>query len=122
MNEYSDYGMVEAKLHEGMYDGNMHACLRDVGRIAGGCFAAGRLTQDELDSLKDLAVSLCRNKSQGERKWNEAVAFGQRQPLPHTSLAPSSSNSHAIGWDEVINPDEYRIVDTNWLDVPQDRI
>ena len=42
MSEYSDYGMVEAKLHDGMYDGNMHACLRDVGRIAGGCFAAGR--------------------------------------------------------------------------------
>ena len=116
MSDYSDYGMVEAKLREGMYDGNMHACLRDVGRIAGGCFAAGRLTQDELDSLKDLAVSLSRNKAQGARKWDEAVSFGRKQPLPHTSLAPTASNSHAIGWDEVINPDDYRIVDTNWLE------
>ena len=117
MSEYSDYGMVEAKLHEGMYDGNMHACLRDVGRIAGGCYAAGRLTQDELDSLGALAVSLSRNKSMGERKWKEAVAFGQKQPLDRSVAThiPSES-SHAIGWDEVVNPDEYKIVDTNWLE------
>ena len=117
MSEYSDYGMVEQKLHEGMYDSNMHACLRDVGRIAGGCLAAGRLTQDELESLKSLAISLSRNKTQGERKWNEAVAFGQKQPLPHSvGAAGDRRQSHAIGWDEVVNPDEYRIVDTNRLE------
>ena len=92
MSEYSDYGMVEAKLHDGMYDGNMHACLRDVGRIAGGCFAAGRLSPDELDSLRDLAISLSRNKSLGARKWDEAVAFGQKQPLPHTAMAIANAN------------------------------
>lgn len=116
MNEYSDYGMVEAKLREGMYDGNMHACLRDVGRIAGGCFASGRLTQDELDSLKDLAVSLSRNKSQGERKWNEAVTFGLRQPLARTLPTVPCDGGHAVGWDEVVNPEDYRIVDANWLE------
>ena len=65
MNEYSDYGMVEAKLHEGMYDGNMHACLRDVGRIAGGCFAAGRLTQDELEWAK-----VCRDKQKAKHEYD----------------------------------------------------
>ena len=115
MSEYSDYAMIEQKIKDGMYDGNMHACLRDVGRIAGGCFASGRISQDELDSLKSLAVSLSRNKAQGERKWNEAVAFGQKQPLAQTSLV-HTSNAHAIGWEEVINPEDYRIVDANWLE------
>lgn len=117
MSEYSDYGMVEAKLHDGMYDGNMHACLRDVGRIAGGCFAAGRLSPDELDSLRNLAISLSRNKSLGARKWDEAVAFGQKQPLPHTNIATGSNpQSHAIGWNEEVSPEDYRIVDANWLE------
>lgn len=117
MSEYSDYGMVEAKLREGMFDGNMHACLRDVGRIAGGCHASGRLTDDELESLKTLAVSLSRNKAQGERKWNEAVAFGKRQPLGRSaSTTAASPNAHAIDWDEVVNPGEYQIVDANWLE------
>lgn len=118
MSEYSDYRMVEAKLREGMWDGNMHACLRDVGRIAGGCLASGRLTPDEMEALKALAVSLSRNKAQGERKWDEAVDFGMRQPLPHEERAPRANapNAHAIGWDEVIDPSEYRIVDENWLE------
>ena len=116
MSEYSDYGMVEAKLHEGMYDGNMHACLRDVGRIAGGCLAAGRLTQDELDALRRLAVSLCRNKAQGERKWDEAVSFGRKQPLERTPSPVPCDGGHAVGWDEVVDPNDYRIVDTNWLE------
>lgn len=117
MSEYSDYGMVEAKLREGMYDGNMHACLRDVGRIAGGCHSAGRLTDAELESLKSLAVSLSRNKAQGERKWDEAVAFGKRQPLERDiPVQPVHSNAHAIDWDEVVKPDEYCIVDANWLE------
>lgn len=117
MSEYSDYSMVEAKLREGMYDGNMHACLRDVGRIAGGCHAAGRLTDSELESLKSLAVSLSRNKAQGGRKWDEAVAFGRNQPLERDVPVPTASpNAHAIGWDEVVAPNEYRIVDPNWLE------
>lgn len=116
MSEYSDYGMVEAKLHEGMYDGNMHACLRDVGRIAGGCLASGRLTQDELDALKRLAVSLCRNKAQGERKWDDAVSFGRKQPLARTPSPVTCDGGHAVGWDEVVDPNEYRIVDANWLE------
>lgn len=117
MSGYSDYGMVEAKLREGMHDGNMHACLRDVGRIAGGCHAAGRLTDGELESLKSLATSLSRNKAQGARKWDEAVAFGRNQPLERDVPVPADSpNAHAIGWDEVVAPDEYRIVDPDWLE------
>ena len=117
MSEYTDYGMVEQKLREGMYEGNMHACLRTVGRIAGGCLAAGRLTQDEVDALGDIAVSLSLNKAEGRRKWNQSISFGQKQPLPAgTLIHTTAETSHAIGWDEVVNPDEYRIVDTNWLE------
>ena len=117
MSEYSDYGMVEQKLRDGMYEGNMHACLRNVGRIAGGCLAAGRLTQAEIDALGDIAVSLSLNKAEGRRKWEQSVQFGSRQPLERSVVAHASPDaSNAIGWDEVVSPDEYRIVDTNWLE------
>lgn len=119
MSGYSDYGMVEAKLHEGMYEGNMHVCLRDVGRIAGGCRAAGRLTDAELASLKALAVSLSVNVAEGERKWDEAVEFGRGQPLEREAPAPSGANAHAIGWDEVVDPNEYVVVDPNWLETEE---
>ena len=117
MSEYSDYGMVEAKLREGMFEGNMHACLRNVGRIAGGLLAAGRLSPDEVDSLGDIAVSMSLNKAEGRRKWNESISFGQKQPLPAgTLIHTTAETSHAIGWNEVVNPEDYRIVDTNWLE------
>lgn len=117
MSEYSDFGMVEQKLRDGMYEGNMHACLRNVGRIAGGCLAAGRLTQAEIDALGDIAVSLSLNKAEGRRKWEQSVQFGSRQPLERSVVAHASPDaSNAIGWDEVVSPDEYRIVDTNWLE------
>ena len=116
----ADYRMIEKKLHDGMYIGNRHKCRRDVGRIAGGLLAAGRISTDEADRLRDLAVSLSSDGAKlGTREWDEAISFGQKQPLPSGcagALSPASSNSHAIGWDEIVNPEEYRIVDTNWLE------
>lgn len=113
--EYSDCEMIERKLREGMTEGNMHRCLRDVMRIAGGCAAAGRITDSELDYLRDIAVSLALNKSEARRKCEEAIAYGRRQPLPHEELPPRDEG-HAIGWDEKVNPSEYRVVDRNWLE------
>ena len=118
MNDYAmnDYAMIEAKLHEGMYRGNRHKCRRDVGRIAGGCLAAGRITSDECDSLRDLAVSLSSDsKTLGEREWNEGVAFGRRQPLEATSIV-HTPNPRPLSWDSEICEDDLRVVREEWLE------
>lgn len=113
---YTDYGMIEQKLREGMFTGNMHKCLRDVGRIAGGCLATGRISQEECDKLRSLAINLSNTKREAERKWDAAVKFGQKEPLDRTPLAPTQENGHAISWDEVVAPDDYKIVDEKWLE------
>ena len=117
MSEYSDYAMIEQKLREGMHEGNMHKCIRNVMRIAGGCVAAKRITEEQCESLCDLAVSLSINKAEARRKCDEAVAFGKRQPLPHDAMPAFRDNGGgAIGWDEKVDPADYRIIDRNWLE------
>lgn len=117
MSEHSDYKMIETKLRDNMYQGNMHAALRDIGRIAGGLVASGRLSQDEADSLGRFAESMAINKAESRRKWASAVEFGKRQPLPKELLArPESGKGRAIGFDEVVNPLDYKIVNTEWLE------
>lgn len=107
--------MIEQKLRDGMVQGEMHRCLRDVGRIAGGHVAAGRLSQDECDRLGELAISLSINKAEARRKWAEATSFGRKQPLERTAMAPRDSG-HAVGWDEVVNPNDFKILDERWLE------
>lgn len=117
MSEYTDYAMIEQKIREGMYAGNMHVCLRDVGRIAGGCVASGRLTVEECERLGKLAESMAVNKSEARRKWAEATQFGLRQPLTRSEITFASprDGGRAIGWEESVNPNDYKIVDTKWL-------
>lgn len=110
-----DYKYIEERLRNEMVQGNMHHCLRDVGRIVGGYVASGRLTQEECDSLGNLAVSLAMNKAEARRKWEADTAFGKRQPLAREVITHNYT-SRAIGWDEKINADDYRIIDENWLE------
>ena len=117
MSDYSDFKMIEQKLRDGMVQGEMHHCLRDIGRIAGGHVAAGRLTQDECDRLGEIAQSLAINQREAARKWNEAVQFGYRQPLVRTEMyAPPRDGGHAVGWDESVSPEDFRIVNEQWLE------
>ena len=118
MNEHSDYAMIEAKLREGMYPGNRHRCRRDVGRIAGGCLAAGRITPAECDSLGEIAVSLSSDsKTLGEREWNEGVSFGRRQPLESDRpILPTRGASRPLSWDSEIGEDDLRVVREEWLE------
>lgn len=112
----SEYEYIEQRLHSDMVSGNMHHTLRDVGRIVGGHVSAGRLTQDEADRLGELAVSLSLNKAEARRKWAEATSFGLKQPLPKTEFASPRDGGHAVDWDEVVNPNDYKIVDEKWLE------
>ncbi len=122
MEGYSDYSMVEGKLREGMYPGNRHKCRRDVGRIAGGLLAAGRLSSSEVDALRALAVSLSSDsKKLGEREWNEGVSFGSKQPLP--TDYPSRPDGQAapdrakpLSWDSELKEADYKIVREEWLE------
>ena len=108
--------MIEQKLRDGMIVGQMHACLRDVGRIAGGCVTAGRLTVEECERLGEYAVSLAKNHAEATRKWAEAVEFGKKQPLEKTPYVAYNGEGHAVGWDEVVDPNDYKIVDERWLE------
>ncbi len=108
-----NYEMIADKLREGMYESNMHKCLRDIGRLAGGCAASGRITESELAMLGDLAVSLSVNKKEGARKWREAVEFGRSDPA--VSDFEFSAPDSPIDWGDVTK-DDYRIVRREWLE------
>jgi len=82
------YKICETKLCRDMFPGNMHACLRDTGRLAGGYFASGELDEGELDQLKRLAVTLAISPAEAERKWIEAVAYGRKDPIKVGSEQP----------------------------------
>lgn len=117
MNEYSDYRMIEEKIRSGMWEGNRHLCRRDVGRIAGGHLASGRISPSECDNLRQLCISLSTDGAKiGAREWDEAVEYGRQQPLKKTPQKIYSKESHSVGWDEVVNPDDYKVVDLNWLE------
>ena len=72
---------LSRKLKDGMQVGQMHNTLRDVGRLAGGYFAGGILTEQDMVTLEELAVSLAVNSQQAQQKWRDAVKFGQQAPI-----------------------------------------
>ena len=94
-----DFGTVEKMLRDGMVQGQMHVCLRDAGRLAGGMLAAGKLKNNDLAALERLAVQLSVNKQEGSHKWRQAVEFGRGQPVEADRPAAAGG---AYGWDDPI--------------------
>lgn len=92
------YDVVERKLRDGMVEGQMHVCLRDIGRLAGGYLAAGQLTAGDCEQLGRMAVGLSKSKRLGERTWTEAVAYGRQQPIREER----SDDVGAFGWTDRI--------------------
>jgi RecA-family ATPase len=72
--------IITDKLREGMHQGNMHACIRDVGRLAGGYLASGAITAPELQVAAQLCRGLAINPDQAQRKWDESVGHGTNEP------------------------------------------
>ena len=104
---------VEQNLREGMVQGQMHKCLRDIGRRAGGYLATRSLSSDECDRLGEIAVSLSINKAEARRKWAEAVLFGQKSPLhwDESSTYLGEGGFSPLSWDselvedlKIVNP------------------
>lgn len=112
----TDKELIIQKLNQGMYQGNMHLCLRDIGRLAGGYLASGRLTSSDCDDLGSVAERLANNKKLAKREWQEAVDFGKAQPIEQSPTIFHNSDMTAVGWDEVVNPNDYKVVDAKWLE------
>ena len=109
----SPYQLVSDKLQQGMVHGEMHLCLRDVGRLAGGYAATGALGIRELMDLADHAERLSINGSEGREKWEKSVSFGRSQPVYWDEQ--SRDEGHALAWDATIGREEMRIVDPSWV-------
>lgn len=115
----TDYEYIESKIHEGMYQSHMHTCLRDIGALAGGFLAAGRLSASECDSLCEFAKSMAINKAEAERKWKSAVVYGTKSPVyeqdyRHINIAKEFDS---LNLNAVIDDTDYKVVDEAWLEV-----
>jgi RecA-family ATPase len=114
------FDVVERKLRDGMVEGQMHGCLRDVGRLAGGYAAAGAITASELFELEGLAASLSKNAAEGADKWCKAVVFGRGQPVQwNPEEFTAAKRDRALEWDDEIGGgagDAHHVVDMNWLE------
>lgn len=112
------YESVEKNLADGMVQGQMHKCLRDIGRRAGGYLATGSLTSDECDRLGQVAVSLSINKAEARRKWADAIEFGRRSPLhwEESSAHVGAVDAVPLSWDSQIAEDDLKVVNPEWLE------
>lgn len=107
------FDVIKNKLHEGMVQGEMHACLRDVGRLAGGYAAGGNLSIMDLVDLANLAESLSKNPREGRTKWEESVAFGRNEPI---AWEPQN-RGRALEWDDTIGGrEDLQIVSPAWVE------
>ena len=97
-----------------MVEGNMHACLRDVGRLAGGLLTAGDLSSADLADVAALAESLAINKREAATKWGKAVDYGKNQPV-RWDQHYQPREDRALDWNDTIR-DDYRVVDPNWVE------
>lgn len=92
------YQRVAKMLDVGMYQGNMHTCLRGAGRLAGGFLATGTLKQGDVDDLKTMAIVRSIDKKLGGRTFDKAVEDGRKDPLAIEEC--SATESIKYGFDD----------------------
>jgi hypothetical protein len=108
------YQYIADRLTAEMIQGNMHACLRDLGRLAGGYVAAGDMPETDLVALQSLAEEKSINRAEAASKWAEAIAYGRSQPVQWDNPTQHRPDK-VLDWDSVIG-DDYKVVDTNWIE------
>ena len=116
----TDLEFIKSKIHEGMYQSHMHTCLRDIGALAGGFLAAGRLSPSDCDALCEFAKSMAINKAEAERKWKSAVVYGTKSPVyeqdyKHINISGDGFDGQNL--NSVVDDTEYKVVDEAWLEV-----
>jgi RecA-family ATPase len=109
----SPFDYLASRLKAEMYEGNMHGCLRDVGRLAGGYLAAGSMTRTDVDALASIAESLSLNRAEANTKWTEAVEFGRLEPVKWDNQ--HAKPDRAFDWNDTIG-DDYQVVDPRWVE------
>ena len=107
---------LSQRLQNEMIEGQMHGCLRDVGRLAGGYFSAGNLSDSDMDVLGASVVSLAINKTEAVQKWAEAVKFGRNEPVQWDQVTAHRPD-RVIDWGDTIGEhDSYQILDPAWIE------
>lgn len=105
------------RLRKEMSEGQMHATLRDVGRLAGGLLAAGNLTAGAVHQVGELAAELAINKAEAAVKWEEAVEYGRKDPVSWATHAANNRRpDRVLDWGDEIS-DDYVIegIDPDWV-------
>lgn len=103
------------RLQSEMLEGQMHGCLRDVGRLAGGYLAAGNLSHADMDALAAAAERLAINKTEAAEKWTQAVLFGRNEPVQwDDKTAPHVDRE--LDWGDSIGGHDYQIIDPAWVE------
>jgi len=97
------YDRVAKMLDAGMYQGNMHVCLRGAGRLAGGFIATGTLKVGDVESLKQMAVSRSIDKKLGAYTFSKAVDDGRKDPLALEDCSQPESVKYGFD-DELPRP------------------
>jgi RecA-family ATPase len=111
------YEAISKRLHDGMTEHEMHACLRDTGRYAGGLAATGAIKASDLIGLEALAARLSLNSEEGRTKWREAVAYGRNEPVEWDSRIATGGPSRVLDWNSAIDSDgDYEIFDPSWTE------
>ena len=115
------FEIVEKKLKDGMCKGQMHTCLRDIGRLAGGYSGTGALRAGDMMALESLAVSLSDNPKEGRQKWLAAVEFGRREPVKHEI---HEKRTGGFGFDDAVyvghkEPPVPKLVDSHWTEATE---
>lgn len=95
----NDYEMIKRKLRDGCFEGNRHNCLRDVSRLAGGCFASGRIDFHELECLRELAMSISGGGKEFAREWDKGIEYGKGQPAERTEGLDDTQPDKPLDWD-----------------------
>ena len=104
---------LSERLRNGMIEGEMHHCLRDTGRLAGGLLASGALATSDVDTLEATAADRAIHDQEARRKWREAVEHGRREPVAWNAIA--RTQDRVLDWNDTIG-DDYRVVDLDWLE------
>ena len=109
------HDLIETKLRAEMVKGQMHATLRDVGRLAGGYAATGALSAWELHQLGELAESLSLNPREGRAKWDEAILYGRGQPVQWDPAVHHYDRE--IQWEDSISASsDLRVIRQEWVE------
>ena len=112
------FEIVEKKLREGSIPGNRHATRRDIGRLAGGYLAAHKLNSVDVGRLGQIAAQLSDSPKPAMREWQEAVEYGQQEPIRDEPTTQRGSN---IGWNDAIwvgkeSSPAPAILNENWVE------